>query len=73
MTPMDVLSNWRVPFDVAAWCRGRLCVQSLNLKRATERLLAAQKLLEMSEDTLRLRQTEFDTALQVTKEKMSRD
>lgn len=53
LTPMDVYAEMTVPFDVAAWCRGRrLCVETVELRRALNDRRNAREILAQAERDL---------------------
>ena len=75
VTPMDVYSSrMEIPFDVAAWCRGRkLCPESVALRRAIEDLQAKEQRINDAQAQADEAHAKYEEALTKVRQRMERE
>lgn len=74
LKPMDVYSELSVPFELAAYCRGRkLSVEAVNLSRALVRLTSAREAARKAEVLLENAEKDVAVKLDQVRLKMERD
>lgn len=74
LKPMDVYADMRVPFEVAAYCRGhKFCGEAVALSKALREREAAQAAIKAAEKAFWRAEQAVDAAVQNAKQRLDSD